>query len=521
MTMNWRNRLKAAGRRRRSRGIALATVIILTLIVALLGGAILFSSQLETLSANNFNLQMRSFYAADAGLQMANNWFSNSYASYCETAGNPCAGTGTGVYDCTSAPVLLASNGKPVTLDATAGGTSNYPDSTVASSFTTALGGTSGAAVGSSSGRFWAKATLLSVRPTRGLNSNTCLESWKVKVTGAYAPSGAIVSKVQLASNIQQSVSPLLNYAMFSTSATCKSLQGKGGIVTNSYDSSLGTYATTVQNTQGDIGSNGNIYINGSVTIGGNVSVPGGKTGTCGSPAGDLTTSGGASKYNSIVNLKAPQSYPPPYVPPNWSSIYPATTVNTPPAVMTGCPDASTLQTDMATNAALPLGAGCYYGDLTVSGRATITFPGGTGTTPEVYFVNSITLVGGSQIVISPSGPVILDVVGQGQTTPIDLSGGSVTNLSTSGNPAPSTNFIVEYGGTRTVKVDGNAAGAMITYAPNAAVDLTGTNDYYGTIIGATVNDGGGVGVHFDRSARNTLLVLGQPQLVSWNRTVN
>jgi hypothetical protein len=87
-----------------------------------------------------------------------------------------------------------------------------------------------------------------------------------------------------------------------------------------------------------------------------------------------------------------------------------------------------------------------------------------------------------------------MNVVGTGQTTPIDFGGGSVSNPS-----FIPKNFQIQYAGTDTLKISGGADTAVMVYAPNAAVSLVGGSGVYGSIMGATINDNGGTAVHYDR----------------------
>jgi hypothetical protein len=92
------------------------------------------------------------------------------------------------------------------------------------------------------------------------------------------------------------------------------------------------------------------------------------------------------------------------------------------------------------------------------------------------------------------SGPVIMNVVGTGATNPVDFSGGSVSN----GSFVPK-NFQILYAGTDGVQVSGGAATALMVYAPNAQVSLTGGSSIYGSVMGASIKDNGGTAIHYDR----------------------
>ena len=52
--------------------------------------------------------------------------------------------------------------------------------------------------------------------------------------------------------------------------------------------------------------------------------------------------------------------------------------------------------------------------------------------------------------------------------------------------------------------------------APNAAITFSGGSNWYGSVIGKTVNDSGGTAVHFDRSLLVTI-TNGKFQIVGFN----
>ena len=123
---------------------------------------------------------------------------------------------------------------------------------------------------------------------------------------------------------------------------------------------------------------------------------------------------------------------------------------------------------------------------------------GGTLTlAPGTYTINSINLAGNATIVISPDGSVVINVAGQGVNTPVDLSGGSISNLSVNAN-----NMLINYSGNGTVKVAGGAQAYVTVNAPNADVQITGGSDLYGSIIGKTIEAMGGTKFHYDKNSK-------------------
>ena len=102
-------------------------------------------------------------------------------------------------------------------------------------------------------------------------------------------------------------------------------------------------------------------------------------------------------------------------------------------------------------------------------------------------------------------------VAGQSQTTPIDLSGGSISNLTY--NPT-ALQFV--YGGTGNVKLTGGTASSSLLYAPKASVSLGGNADFYGAIVAGTVTDFGGADIHYDRNLSKGGMTVGNTTLDSF-----
>jgi hypothetical protein len=124
--------------------------------------------------------------------------------------------------------------------------------------------------------------------------------------------------------------------------------------------------------------------------------------------------------------------------------------------------------------------------------------------TPGTYNINSISIQStGSTLSTSGTTPVILNVAGANQNTPVDFTGGSVVNINSSNVPNP-INLQIQYGGSGTVKLAGGAQTAAVVYAPNAQISLTGGSNFMGSLIGATVSDTGGTNIYYDRNLSKT-----------------
>jgi len=72
----------------------------------------------------------------------------------------------------------------------------------------------------------------------------------------------------------------------------------------------------------------------------------------------------------------------------------------------------------------------------------------------------------------------VINIAGQGTSTPVDLSGGAVTNQSNIAN-----NFLINYAGTGTIKLSGGTQTYVTVNAPNANVQITGGSDLYGALV--------------------------------------
>ena len=126
---------------------------------------------------------------------------------------------------------------------------------------------------------------------------------------------------------------------------------------------------------------------------------------------------------------------------------------------------------------------GASVGNVTVNAHSTLTL-GAPGVTSTIN-MNSLTINGNATLQIL--GTVILNIVGTGQGTPIDFTGGSVSN-----NSFDPTTFQVLYAGTGNVKLNGGAHTTALIYAPNAAASFNGGGDFFGAVVANTIDDTGG-----------------------------
>ena len=269
--------------------------------------------------------------------------------------------------------------------------------------------------------------------------------------------------------------------AVFSNSNGCGAITVSGGSSINSFNSSLGAYSSSKQNSGGNVGTNGNITIGGGSTIYGSAAANVLTTGKCSASAvTGLTTSGGASVTGGLVALNGPLNYPAPLA----ANPAPPTTNQTIsgscPSGMTGCSSAGSRAVNLAPG---------EYGNVTASGGTTVYLSAGT------YYFNSLKIGGGSLLQVN-SGPAIVNLAGtslSGSSAVLDFTGGGMENTS-----GIAGNLQFKYGGSQALNLLGGAYAYAAVFAPNAPVNLSGGTDFFGSITGSTVTSSGGTLIHYD-----------------------
>jgi hypothetical protein len=261
-------------------------------------------------------------------------------------------------------------------------------------------------------------------------------------------------------------------YGMYATSQACPAITFNGNNPsTDSYTSASGqTYSGTHLNTGGDIGSNGGVAV-GNGNIGGIVGVLPTGIGPCATPftiganGSDigLNCPGAFCVPKSATPLSAPNSFPTPPAP---NPLPPNTNYNGSNNIVPGT-----------------------YGNISLSGNQTLTMAPGT------YNINSLSMAGNSQIVVSPAGAVVLNVAGTGQSTPLAIAGNGVSD------DTVANDFMINYAGTGAVSIAGNGSVTAVLNAPKATVTQTGNGNWYGTLLASTLTIGGNAFFHYDRNS--------------------
>jgi hypothetical protein len=261
-----------------------------------------------------------------------------------------------------------------------------------------------------------------------------------------------------------------------------------------------------VSGTAGNVGTNGNLAENGNpTTINGNLSTPRTGVGTCTSGNVTAWTDSSGHVTGGLVELPQAVVYPPPAAP----SPAPPTGNQT---LNNSASDCSGVSGCTYGTGPAPAGNGCPSGDFclapgscppSVSGpglladltiKGTVHLSAGPGGIPGCYNINSLSENGQGTITID-SGPVVVNVAGNGASTAIDLTGGGVIN---NAGWDPSMLQIL-YAGTGNVNIKGGANAVGLLYAPNATLAFNSAGgNWYGAVITGSMSDMGGASIKYD-----------------------
>jgi hypothetical protein len=490
-------RARMTHRRETEEGAALILAVLFVLALSAVASAMVVLSRTETLASMNYKMMSQSRYAAESGVHRAINYLINAYPE----PGSP--GDALANYNMDVSPVTY--NGQPVVLSTIPGVASNYPVAATVTAFTNAAQGT--LAAGGTNVAYRASMTLLSMRDFTafGATASNVVQTWRITGTGGIT--GVQNSIVEVSATLERQVVSAHTYAAFATNPGCGALSFSGGVQTDSYDSSNMTMSSghpVTQTNGGDVGTNGNLTESGGSIIRGSLSTPRTGVGSCRSGAVTAETiSGGATVTGGLITLPQAVTYPAPGTP---TPLPPVTSASINPAATCASIGLTAAQCSGGSNV-FTFNAGTnpvVLGNISMSGGSVLHLTAGT------YNFNSINLSGGAAVIVD-SGPVFMNVVGTGQGTPIDFSGGSTSNLT-----FDPSKFQILYGGSATVRLSGGTSTSSMVYAPNASINLSGGTDFYGSVIGATVNDSGGVRIHYDRTLGGSFGTTGNRMLTSF-----
>ena len=505
-------------------GIALILAMFMVLVVSLLGAALVSTGRSETPSSLNYKSLSQARYAAESGLHSAANYLIHTYVPPGTDAGDP-----INVYDMTVSPVTY--NGLPVMLSTTVG-ESNYPVAAKKNAFANEAHGT--LMMSTNRAVYTSTARLLAMRQFTDAYANTLVTVQRWEITGIGNLDGAGNANVEVTAIVERQPVPAFRYAAFSTYPGCDSMQfGGNNSETNSYNSTaaLGANGKPVQSASGgNVGSNGNLSLNGGATVNGKLSTPRSGVGAC--TANNVTAEtviGNGSQVTGDGCMPQPDCS---LVPLPQQVVMPDPAVISPMPPVGGIDMKKTSDCTGFTYCSVSANGLTFtpttsstvvsLGDVTINAGAVIHLKAG------IYEWNSITANGNAQIVVD-SGPVVFRIAGKGQATPIDMSGGVITN--TTYDPmnlqfifAPDAADIaaIEAGTlSKDIKLAGGAGSSAVVYAPRGDGTLVGGSDLYGAVIFRKVKDMGGTKVHYDRNLQRTGLTSGNPTMTSFNWSAN
>jgi hypothetical protein len=481
-------------------GIALVMALLMVLAVSVVTGSLIMVARSEALSSTSYTSMSQSRYGAESGVHAAANYLLNTYAlPTAASATDPFA-----FYDMSGSPVRLIATGNPVVLSSDPAVASSYPVQAIRDAFVANSVGNlnvNGAPVAYS-----ARATLMSMSTVVDYYTQQpiTLQTWRIEGVGRITGSGQ--SQVEVEATLETRPTPVFSYAAFATHDGCNAMSFAGGADTHSYDSA--NLGAGIADTGGNVGTNGSLDGNGGTTeINGTLSTPRSGVGNC--TANNVTAatiSGFATVEEGLVQLPQPITLPTPPTPSAGTTDVHFTSANgcagAPYCVMIPSGSPPTPRPTIVpptSSTVIPM----HTVDL--NGTAEVHLRAG------IYEVNSLVLNGGAKIKVD-SGPVIIKVKGDGVATPLDLSGGGVSNPSM--NPQ---NLQFIYAGTGNIKITGGSQTAALVYAPNASGSFDGAStDFYGAVVTKYVTSMGGFSLNYDRRLQNTVMTAGAPMMTSF-----
>jgi Tfp pilus assembly protein PilX len=477
-------------RTNRQRGVALLFALLTLLVLSVLAAAIIFATQTETWSSLNYQRMLQARYAAEVGAQNTLNWLLYTYT----------APTSMSAFDLTQYPVQDGSTHNPIILSAMTGVTANYPDSSVKSAFSYALKDASVPGLGVPAS-YEVTAKLLSMQPGASMYTGIAGNPQTWEITSQGSVPGVRNAQVQVVMRIQRPGNPIFNYGVVGLGSTCPDVRFSAGTV-DSWNSAAGTYASTHQNSGGNIGTNGNVTLSGTLTqVYGTIS-DSSNINIGGCPGNGITNGVGGTPWNALQVLNQPLVYP------------------NPPA-----PNPMTPNTNIwAISNTCWSGTGCTV----IAGPAIRIAPGSYGNLASnsnihlsagIYNFNSLSLSGGS--ITLDSFPVVINLGGNGVSSGGTLfSSSSSTAINDGGLPANLQ--IISAAGASLLpppEIDMNSSSAMyaVVYAPNARVRVTGSSKFLGAVIGEKVTFDNTGGFSYDVALQNNFLQAGPYYLISFS----
>jgi len=441
------------------KGVALVTVLLFLVVMAVLSTALTLTVQNEMRSSSSYKYSQQAFYVANAGIQRAIDWFINSYEVDCSS--NPCND-----YDKATLPVSYSQSS--VVLAGQTGLSSVYPDQSTITSFTNTFRNVTLQANSMNSGVYEVNATLLKHAIGNFIDLSTfetrpkAIQRWRIESIGYWGNRDNPLGMAKITATIENSGNSLFDKALWGIDM----VDLGGTTLIDSYDPRLGLYGGT------NIGNNGSVGTNGSVSASNNVDI-----------FGDVVYYGSASVPDGVIkgggeliHLTEPRYFPP-------------------------LPDFSVGSSDVSVKPgkSQSISPGKYK-DIDVKG--TLTFA------PGVYYIDSLKVTSNGKIEISDSTTLYIK-------SALTLTGQGISNSS-----LDPTKLTIYYRGTQEAKMTGGSQAYVEVYAPNAPVVLEGNSNFFGTFIGKTVKATGTPDIHFSEGSLNDHLLHRNFRVITWSQDV-
>jgi hypothetical protein len=484
--------------RRDERGIAMVISLLMLLVMSALTTALLTIAQTESLSSRNYRTMTQARFAAESGVHKVVNYLLNTYVPPGTDPGDPLA-----KYDITKSPVEFG--GKPVVLSSVDSVPSNYPNKDVLAAFVQAGQGVldlNGQPAG-----FAAYATLISMQ---SINGQT-VASWQIVSDGIVQ--GTRTATVEVTTMLEKQLTPTVNstYAVFATSPECNSLH-LGMSKVDSYDSTqLVNGAPQFDNGSADadykqsghVGTNGSEDDTDHAEVHGHLSSPMVGVGNCSSHNDSESHSEGYSHvHEGVVRLSQEVTNPTPLMPtpePDATETVALTQASSCPAGNqgkgNGSGNAQSRCTDNGDGS--ETFAPGSFGNVVLSSSAKLHLKAGT------YNFNSLSIDATSKVILD-SSPVVVNIHGK-NTDGTEMAQPMTTHSPHSTDPVKPYDggqLKVNYAGKGTIRVDDDITFVGQLNAPKATV-VVNSSDYFGSVVGSTVQVGDNARIHLDRNLLN------------------
>ncbi len=458
-------------------GSALIATLMFLMAMGVLSTALIFTVNNEMRTSTSYKVSQQAFYVADAGVQNAVRWFNTSYSAHIPGSD----------YDSTASPVKFS--GSDVLLAGQQGFYSAYPDEAMRTSFLTNFNNISLQANTNNSGIYAVNATLLKYRQgnfinlTNFTNYDSGVERWRLNGIGYWGSVAHPQGIAHITVVIENSGTSIFDCTLCGKD----SLKTTGGLTVNSYDPDNGPWnATTNNEDDGDVGTNGWIYADGTVDIDGQMAYGPGQTLTVGA---NVDVSGGISQ------LPEPKVYPPV---PSFS----VGTVNK--TVASSRDDTNPVYLQPSDGSPTP----GMFNDITIRGTLVLQ--------PGAYYINSITETAQGKIKLT--GDTVLYV-----KSGFDVTGQGVVNSGT--DPLIPPKLTVYYYPNdplrltqNTAKLAGQSNVNINFYGPGAPLQIAGGSELSGSFIAQGIDASGGSTIHGNSGNKDTNLVQRPYRIVSWSQ---